>query len=103
MNLVMKKIFLFTLLILAISNSAVFAQMDGKRFISGSLSVGLGSTNPKENPSSNSYGYNIDIGLGKFKTNTRASGWNLSTSLAGRQEVYITINNSLTSDDGIRA
>jgi opacity protein-like surface antigen len=83
MNLVMKKIFLFTLLILAISNGAVFAQMDGKRFISGSLSVGLGSTNPKENPSSNSYGYNIDIGLGKFKTNTRASGWNLSTSLAG--------------------
>jgi hypothetical protein len=98
MNLVMKKIFLLTFVFLAAAYTAVFAQMEGKRFISGSLSVGFGNNNPSGTTSTNSYGYNFDIGLGKFKTNTRASGWNLNTSLTGgKQYLGATLNPRITT------
>ncbi|TLV01059.1 hypothetical protein [Dyadobacter luticola] len=98
----MKKIILFTLLISAFSVNLVSAQFTGKRFISGEAAVTFGSSNPDESKATNGYGYGINVNFGKFKTETRASGWNLSTSLQGRKEYY-NINNVETSVNGIRS
>ncbi len=81
--------YLIALLILG-SSQMVFAQLEGQKFISGTASVNFNNTDPDLQESSNNYGYNFNIGLGNFKTNTRASGWNLSTSLAGSKQNFLT-------------
>ena len=84
--------FIIALLILS-SSQIVLAQLEGQKFISGTASVNFSNTNSDLQESSNNYGYNFDIGLGKFKTDTRASGWKISTSLAGSKQNFLTYVN----------
>ncbi|WP_159471051.1 hypothetical protein [Dyadobacter sp. 3J3] len=86
----MKNIFYILIILVLGSSRLAFAQFEGQKFISGSASVSFNNRNPNEAKSTNSYGYDFDISLGKFKTNTVASGWRLNTSLAGSKAIYRT-------------
>jgi hypothetical protein len=97
----MKKIILLFVIAFSFSTEVTLAQLVGKRFISGDMSAGFGNNNPDNSKATHGYNAGINVGLGKFKTETRASGWNLSTSLSGRRE-YITLDNTLKAKDGIR-
>ncbi|GGC00724.1 hypothetical protein [Dyadobacter sediminis] len=79
----MKKIFIFTLMLLFCTAGYIHAQFAGRKFISGAASVNFFNHNPDLTTSTNGYNYNINIHAGKFKSETRASGWNLSHSLIG--------------------
>ena len=89
----MKNIYYIIALLILSSSQTVLAQLEGQKFISGTASVNFSNTDPDLEKSSNNYGYNFDIGLGKFKTSTRASGWNLSTSLSGSKQNLTTYTN----------
>jgi hypothetical protein len=96
----MKNILFLTVTLLFLSGGVVRAQFSGKKFISGSAGITFGSSNPKEASSSNNYGYQFGIALGKFKTDTRASGWNVSSSLGGEKRDYPTYpNGTMTSNE----
>lgn len=71
----------------ACSVTAAFAQLEGKRFVSATAGIDFSRQNDDEYPASAQYGYNFSANLGKFKTATKASGWNLSTSLSGQKDV----------------
>ncbi|MEO6684811.1 MAG: outer membrane beta-barrel protein [Dyadobacter sp.] len=91
----MKNIFYFiAILILGFSQTAL-AQWEGQKFMSGSASIMFNNNNPDLQKSSNNYGYNFSVGLGKFKTSTRASGWNLNTSLSGSKQNLTTYINGI--------
>ena len=89
----MKNIYYITALLILSASPIVLAQLDGQKFISGTASVNFSNTDSDLQKSSNAYGYNFNVGLGKFKTNTRASGWNLSTSLSGSKQNLTTYTN----------
>ncbi|KAA6430459.1 hypothetical protein FEM33_26035 [Dyadobacter flavalbus] len=84
----MKKIFIFTLMLLFCTAGYIHAQFAGKKFISGAASIDFFNHNPDLTASTNGYNYNISIQAGKFKSETRASGWNLSHSLTGGKTVF---------------
>lgn len=95
----MKNIFYFiVMLILGVSEMAE-AQWEGQKFISGSASLMFNNTNPDLQKPSNNYGYDFSVGLGKFETSTRASGWNLNTSLSGSKQNLTTYNNGIPTNN----
>lgn len=94
----MKNIYSFIALLLLSSSEILLAQSEGQKFISGTASVNFNNTDPDLQKSSNTYGYNFDIGLGKFKSGTVASGWNLSTSLSGRKQNLTSYDNGVPFD-----
>jgi hypothetical protein len=95
----MKNIYYFiVMLILGISEMAE-AQLEGQKFISGSASLMFNNNNPDLQKSSNNYGYSFNVGLGRFKTSTRASGWNLNTSLSGSKQNFTTYNNGVPTNN----
>lgn len=95
----MKNIIFLSIILLNLAETA-HAQLAGKRFISGSAGINFSNQNPSQATSSNNYGYNFNINLGKFKTDTRVSGWTLSNSLGGKKDKYYTYNNggSISND-----
>lgn len=84
----MKKIIFYIALFILTGIGTVHAQYAGKRFISGSAGIDFDNTDPKNSKSINNYGYNFDISLGKFKSETKASGIRLSSQLAGGKSYY---------------
>lgn len=80
------------------SSQMVFAQWEGQKFISGTASIMFSNNNSDSQKSTNNYGYNFSVGLGKFKTSTRASGWNLNTSLAGSKQNFSTNMNGIPTN-----
>lgn len=96
----MKNIFFLIILLLITFSEQALAQFEGKHFISGSAGINFSNSNPPGSSSSNTYGYNFNVDLGTFKTNTRASGWSLSNSLGGKKQQYPLLeNNSYTVVD----
>ena len=83
----MKKLILLSWLLTACSISVVFGQLEGKRFVSATAGINFSNVNQDNAPSSHNYGYDVMAGFGKFKTATRASGWNLNTSLSGQKSI----------------
>lgn len=97
----MKKILLFTWLLVAVSVTAALGQYEGKRFVSATAEVNFANQNPSESHSTNGYGYNFNAGFGKFHTANKARGWNLSSSLGGGKNIIYNngqadINSGLT-------
>jgi len=88
----MKNIFFFTGIIIFLVTGTASAQFEGKKFISGSAGVFFGNSNPVSGQAGQNYGYNVGLSLGKFKTETRVSGWSLNSSLGGAE------NNTLRFD-----
>lgn len=82
----MKNIYYFIVTLVLGFSQTTFAQWEGQKFIYGSASLDFINSNPDLQKSTNSYGYNFDLGIGKFKTSTRAVGWTLSTSLSGGKQ-----------------
>ena len=93
----MKNILLLTIIFITGSVGTLLAQFEGKRFLSGSAGISFANNNPKSQAAVNGYGYNFDISIGKFKTNTTATGWRLSNSLAGGKNLYQTYNEGVSS------
>lgn len=86
----MKNILFLTIILLTSCTELLFAQFEDKQFLSGSAGINFGSINSKNVNSTNSYGYNFDVSIGRFKTNTKAVGWRLSNSLGGGKNLYTT-------------
>ena len=102
----MKNIFFIIFTVLLISCGQLKAQFEGKQFVSGSAGLNFGNTNPSTAKATNGYGYNFNVDIGKFKTNTKAVGWRISSSLGGGKSIYNLYNNgSLTEyeKDGIKS
>lgn len=70
------------------STETLLAQYIGKKFISGSAGVNFNNSKPEQADVTNSYGYNFDLSIGKFKTNTKAVGWRLSNTISGGKQNY---------------
>ena len=89
----MKNIFFLTFLFITGSITTLFAQFEGKRFLSGTAGINFRNDNQKNEQSTNGYDYGFEVSIGKFKTNTKATGWRLSNYLAGAKNLYRTYNN----------
>jgi len=90
----MKNNITYILVLILLSVSTAFGQLEGKRFISGN--AGLGFYNQDSEPNkSNGYSYNVSIGLGKFKTNTKTGEWLIVSSLIGGKQNYDLPNESV--------
>jgi hypothetical protein len=81
----MKAIYYILILILCPATAAL-AQLEGKRFISGGVSTNFNANNPERGKSANSYAYGINLGLGKFKTATRAGVWSIFSNMNGARQ-----------------
>lgn len=100
MTIIMKNIFFLAVLLTFSVAERVSAQFEGRRFISGTAQINFNNVNPEYGNEQHAYGYSFDVSLGKFKTNTRASGWNLSTSLTGQKQTYfVSANNNFYTYD----
>jgi hypothetical protein len=98
----MKRILCLGILVLC-SMSVVQAQYAGQRFLSGSAAINFDSfDNAPDNNSSNRYGYDFDLSFGKFKTDTRASGWRLSSNLAGGKADRVLIVNGVPTTEEVK-
>ena len=98
----MKRILYLGILVLC-SMSAVQAQYAGQRFLSGSAGINFDSfDNAPDNNATNRYGYNFDLSFGKFKTDTRASGWRLSSFLAGGKADRLLIVNGIPTTEEVK-
>ncbi|MCE7040666.1 hypothetical protein [Dyadobacter sp. CY312] len=84
----MKKIFILTCISIFGVSGILKAQFTGKQYIGGEAAVNFNNSDLNNDRSVNNYGYNFDISLGKFQSETRATGWNLSTSLSGAKNFY---------------
>ena len=83
----------------------LFAQFEGRKFLSGSASVNLMNSKPENGNVTSSYGYNLDMSMGTFKTNTRSAGWRLSNSIVGGKQTFSYYNGNETvyyDNTGIR-
>ena len=89
----MKKIYFLVIISILVFSKPVLAQFEGKKFLSGSAQIDFGNNNPEMSQSTNGYSAGINVNLGKFKTNTRASGWNLAGSIGGQKAFYQTFTN----------
>lgn len=87
------KVINYILFLVLVTATAALAQLEGKRFISGGASTNFYSNNPETGKSTNSYAYGINLGLGKFKTATRAGVWSIFSNMTGSKQ-----NISGTSD-----
>lgn len=94
----MKNILFLPLILLVSFGEMSFGQISGKQFISGS--AGLNFYNAKMQPGTapNGYGYQFDILLGTFKTETKATGWELSSTVGGGKNVYTIYPNGDARD-----
>ncbi|MCF0053281.1 porin family protein [Dyadobacter sp. LJ53] len=79
----MKKRIIFILLLQICAASAVMAQLEGRRFLSGGIGASFYNTNPDLDEATNNYNGNVSIGIGMFKTQTKAVGWNLTGYVGG--------------------
>ncbi|MCF2503067.1 porin family protein [Dyadobacter sp. CY107] len=79
----MKKITLLIMLLQICAVSAVMAQLEGRRFLSGGIGANFSNTNPDLDEATNNYNGNVNIGIGKFKSQIKAVGWNLTGYLGG--------------------
>lgn len=91
----MKAIYYILLLILCPA-SAALAQLEGKRFISGGVSTSFSASNPETGKSTNNYNYGINLGLGKFKTATRAGEWSILSDLSGSKQNFAIPGDTIT-------
>ena len=103
----MKKIFLLALLIGFGTIGTLQAQFTGKKFIEGNAFINFKQNN-NDSPdlSTNEYGYNFNISLAKFRTETRASGLRISNSLGGGKSFYSSNSNGtgpLIEKSGLRS
>lgn len=89
----MKKIFFLTMLIGFGTIGSLRAQFTGKKFMDGNAFINFKQDNDAQDNTTNEYGYNFDISLGKFKTETRASGWTISSLLSGGKRNYSVFDN----------
>ncbi|SKB56106.1 outer membrane beta-barrel protein [Dyadobacter psychrophilus] len=96
----MKKLTLLILLLQICTATAVMAQLEGRRFLSGGIGLDFANTNPDLTESTNNYNGNVNIGIGKFKTQTKAVGWNLSGYLGGGKTLRY-VNGQDESQSGI--
>lgn len=83
----MKKITLLIMLLQICAVSAVMAQLEGRRFLSGGISADFSNTNPDLEEATNNYNGSVNIGIGKFKTQTKAVGWNLTGYFGGGENL----------------
>lgn len=77
------------------------AQMEGKRFISGAAGINFNNVDPKESETTNDYGYNFVIDIGKFKTANVATGWSLRSSLSGNKNSHSRVDGVPSTYNGI--
>ena len=91
----MKRYILYVLILALGTASTAFAQLEGKKFISGSAALGFSNQNPVNNRSENGYSYNFNIGLGKFKTATKTGEWTILSSLGGGKNYLETPTQSV--------
>lgn len=96
----MKKLTLLILLLQICTATAVMAQLEGRRFLSGGIGLNFDNNNPDMVKATNNFSGNVNIGIGKFKTQTRASGWNLSGYLGGGKTLR-NVNGQDETDSGI--
>ncbi|TDE18503.1 hypothetical protein [Dyadobacter psychrotolerans] len=90
----MKNIFFFVGIMIFLGNGTSFAQFEGKKYVSGSFGLSFGNSNPVSGQAGQRYEYNLGFSLGKFKTETRASGWNLNSSLSGTENSTLQFDGS---------
>lgn len=95
----MKNVLYLTIFLTIGSTGILLAQFEGKQFLSGSAGINFTNNNPKSQVSTNGYGYNFDISIGRFKTNTKAAGWRLTNSLGGAKNLFRTYDENGTSSD----
>jgi len=91
----MKTIY-YTFLLIFCTGTIAFAQLEGKRFISGTVAADFGSYKPEARKSANNYSYTINIGLGKFKTANKTGEWSIFTNLKGSKQYFIVGTDSST-------
>lgn len=91
----MKAIYYFVFLSL-LSCTVARAQLDGRKFVSGSISTNFNAVSPKTGNNTNNYSFGINLGLGKFKSNTRAGEWSIFSNLSGSKQLFYLPNDSLT-------
>ncbi len=84
----MKKIFYIIGILITAACGTVQAQYEGRKFISGQAAIDFDNTKGNSDRDVNNYGYNFDVSLGKFRSDTRATGFRLSTSLRGGKNYY---------------
>ncbi|WP_149239949.1 hypothetical protein [Dyadobacter sp. 32] len=89
----MKIIFFFTSVFVMCTWGISMAQFTGKQFVSGSARVNFNHTKPETGTTTNAYNYQFDVFLGKFKTETKASGWGFNSSLGGAKTIYSLYQN----------
>jgi|GEM_PF-1662312 len=94
----MKNILFLCLILLVSLNQMSFAQFNGKQFISGSAGLNFYNAKVQSGTPTNGYGYQFDILLGTFKTETKATGWKLSSTLSGVKNVYTIYPNGVGKD-----
>ena len=91
----MKNTITYILVLIIVSVSTAFGQLEGKRFISGNAGVGFSNQDSEYNRSSTGYSYNVSLGLGKFKTSTKTGEWLIVSSLIGGKQNYDLPNESV--------
>jgi hypothetical protein len=91
----MKAIY-YILFLLLYPATAALAQLDGKRFISGSASTNFFATNPETGKSTNSYAYGVNLGRGKFKTATRVGEWSIFSNMTGSKQNITGATDTIT-------
>ncbi|MCF2488338.1 outer membrane beta-barrel protein [Dyadobacter sp. CY347] len=96
----MKKPILLILLLQICLATTVMAQLEGRRFLSGGIGIDFSNTNPDLVEATNDYSGNINIGVGKFTTQNKAVGWNLSGYLGG-QKTLRYVNGQYEPKSGI--
>ena len=74
------------------STEILLAQYADRKFISGSAGIDFNNSKPQNADVTNSFGYNFDLAIGKFKTNTKAVGWRLGNSISGGKQTYSYYN-----------
>lgn len=85
-------------MMLGCSINYLFAQLENKHFISGTVGVNFTNSNPDVSKATNNYGYNFDIAIGKFKTNTKAVGWQINSFLGAGKTNYSILSNNVVTD-----
>ena len=96
----MKKQILLILLLQTFLATAAMAQLEGRRFLSGGIGVNFTNNNPDLTEATNNYGGNVNIGVGKFTTQNKAVGWNLTGYLGGAKTLRY-VNGQNESQSGI--
>lgn len=95
----MKNIFYITGIFIIAACGTVQAQYEGRKFISGQAAIDFDNTKGNSDRDVNNYGYNFDVSLGKFRSETRATGFRLSTSLRGGKNYYLFDNTGVIKEN----